>query len=123
MPEQTLIFEDEYDRDAGFFPEALRFHLPGPDSPVELNHEEPEYLHRQLVTWCLCQRYRYYVLDSPVVSDADYDYIEDKIKELEDEYSLNNKYSPTKKIGSTRREDYPPTIRYWFKGIKRCQKN
>ncbi|MFP4167483.1 MAG: NAD-dependent DNA ligase LigA [Desulfonatronovibrionaceae bacterium] len=45
--------------------------------------------------------YRYYVLDDPVISDAEYDALFSELKELEERHpELDDPSSPTKKIGS-----------------------
>lgn len=116
----TLV--DEY----GEFsrPETLDFHIPYdpaidddlPEGPVVLNYDDDVTLHRQLLCWCLVQRFRYYVLSEPVATDGDYDAIEKYLIELEQTaaYLQGNKYSPSRMIGSCRRQDYPRSIRTWF---------
>src|SRR4030065_1467360 len=44
--------------------------------------------------------YRYYVLDSPVISDEEYDRLYFKLKKLEDDYGFILPDSPTKRIGA-----------------------
>ncbi|MBI4690315.1 MAG: NAD-dependent DNA ligase LigA [Nitrospirae bacterium] len=44
--------------------------------------------------------YRYYVLDSPVISDAEYDRLYRRLKELEDDYDYVRPDSPTQRIGA-----------------------
>ncbi len=44
--------------------------------------------------------YRYYVLDSPVISDEEYDRLYLKLKKLEDDYGFILPDSPTKRIGA-----------------------
>jgi len=47
-------------------------------------------------------QYRYYVLDEPTVSDADYDLAMRRLQELEDEYpELRTPSSPTQRVGGT----------------------
>jgi len=43
--------------------------------------------------------YRYYVLDAPVISDADYDRLYRRLKELEDTYHYFLPDSPTQRVG------------------------
>ena len=43
--------------------------------------------------------YHYYTLDSPLVSDGEYDKLYDKLKELEEETGYNPENSPTEKVG------------------------
>lgn len=98
--DESTYWEDEDDVEES---ETLDFFLPGDPDATVLQLCEPDLLHRQLVCWCLIQRYRYYVLDSPVAPDELYDKIEKQVKDLEDEYGLINSHSPTKKPGSSRR--------------------
>jgi DNA ligase (NAD+) len=62
----------------------------------------------------LCQEidehnYRYHVLDSPVVSDAEYDKLMVELRGLEDRYpSLRTPNSPTQKIGAKISTDFTP---------------
>jgi DNA ligase (NAD+) len=44
--------------------------------------------------------YRYYVLDSPVISDEDYDHLYFKLKELEKRYHFILPDSPTQRVGA-----------------------
>lgn len=44
--------------------------------------------------------YRYYVLDSPVISDEEYDRLFRRLKELEEEYGYVLPHSPTQRIGA-----------------------
>src|SRR5690606_3638094 len=96
------------------YPEALDFHIPEYPDPVPLRDDDV-LRHRQLVSWCLIQRYRYYVLSDPKVTDREYDAIEQHIKDMESEAAyLKNKYSPTKTVGSCHRSHYPYSIRSLF---------
>ncbi len=46
--------------------------------------------------------YRYYVLDDPTASDADYDAMMRRLQELEDEFpELRTPSSPTQRVGGT----------------------
>jgi DNA ligase (NAD+) len=58
--------------------------------------EEIEKLVRELNYHC----YRYYVLDSPVISDEEYDRLYFKLKELEERYHYILPDSPTQRIGA-----------------------
>ena len=54
-------------------------------------------LHRQLHE----HNYRYYVLDDPLISDAEYDLLLRELQEIEDEFpSLGTPDSPTRRIGA-----------------------
>ncbi len=44
--------------------------------------------------------YRYYVLDSPVISDAEYDRLFRRLKDLEEKYSFVLPDSPTQRVGA-----------------------
>ncbi|MDA8238796.1 MAG: NAD-dependent DNA ligase LigA [Nitrospiraceae bacterium] len=44
--------------------------------------------------------YRYYVLDSPVISDAEYDKLYRKLKDLEEQYGYVLPDSPTQRVGA-----------------------
>jgi hypothetical protein len=80
-----------------------------------LHHDSDVKLYRQLVCWCIVQRYRYYVLNEPEAHDALYDFIEAEIKRMESQCDyLHNRYSPSRCVGSTRREDYPAFVRWMF---------
>src|SRR3954470_6920509 len=51
--------------------------------------------------------YRYYVLDSPTISDAEYDRLMREIRELEDAYpDLVTPDSPTQKVGAPITPDF-----------------
>ena len=43
--------------------------------------------------------YHYYTLDTPLVSDGEYDQLYDRLKELEEETGFSPENSPTKKVG------------------------
>lgn len=52
--------------------------------------------------------YRYYVLDSPVISDAEYDALLDELREIERTYpELVTPDSPTQRVGAPPREELP----------------
>ena len=63
--------------------------------PENIKHEI-ERLVKELNYHC----YRYYVLDSPVTSDEEYDRLYFKLKKLEDDYGFILPDSPTKRIGA-----------------------
>src|SRR3990170_6861367 len=44
--------------------------------------------------------YRYYVLDSPVISDEEYDRLYKHLKELEEQYGYVLPDSPTQRVGA-----------------------
>ncbi len=44
--------------------------------------------------------YRYHVLDAPVISDAEYDRMFRRLKELEEKYQYNLPDSPTRRVGA-----------------------
>ena len=54
--------------------------------------------------------HRYYVLDDPVISDADYDRLLRALRELEEQYpELITPDSPTQRVGATPAEGFPKT--------------
>ena len=61
-------------------------------------------LHAQLVQELKAHEYRYYVLDDPVVTDADFDVLMRKLRALEVEHpELVTGDSPTQRVRSSRR--------------------
>ena len=63
--------------------------------PENIKHEM-ERLVKDLNYHCYC----YYVLDSPVISDEEYDRLYFKLKDLEEKYRYILPDSPTKRIGA-----------------------
>ncbi len=63
--------------------------------PVEIKNEI-ERLVKELNYHC----YRYYVLDSPVISDEEYDRLYLRLKELEEKYNYVLPDSPTQRVGA-----------------------
>ncbi len=60
---------------------------------------------RELINY---HNYRYHVLDSPVITDAEYDRLVDELKRLEAEYpELVTPDSPTQRVGGQPRSDLP----------------
>ncbi len=55
---------------------------------------------KRLVDEINYHNYRYYVLDSPVISDEDYDRLLKRLKELEERYNYILPDSPTQRIGA-----------------------
>jgi DNA ligase (NAD+) len=65
--------------------------------PAEVRDE-----HQQLSEQVEEARWRYYVLDAPTMSDADFDAAMRRLEELEDEFAeLRTPDSPTQKVGGT----------------------
>lgn len=93
------------------YPDELNFNLPGTDHASKLAWEDDRKLFRQLVCWCMIQRYRYFVLQDPKVSDLEYDEVEKFTLDmrLESDY-IKRMYCPLEKPGSSRKEDYPGFI-------------
>lgn len=53
--------------------------------------------------------YRYYVLDAPVISDAEYDRLFDELKRLEERHpELRTPDSPTQRVGGAPRAEFKP---------------
>jgi DNA ligase (NAD+) len=79
----------------------------GQDVPMSTSHAEPTPApaeardeHRQLAEEIEEARWRYYVLDSPTLSDADFDRRMRRLEELEEEFpELRTPDSPTQKVG------------------------
>jgi len=97
-------------------PDTINLHDPL-NVVMLLDYENITLLHRRLVCWCLVQRYRYYVLSQPLVSDGEYDAVEKYLTLLEsesDQLRQANPFSPVIKVGSNRMDDYPNSIRCWF---------
>jgi hypothetical protein len=102
-----------------YLPSRINFNIPGrDDEEVELIFDEDVLLYRQLVCWCLIQRYWYYVIGCPKVKDYIYDKVEEMVKEMEKADYLNNPYSPTRKPGSSNQKDYPVWIVHLFWNIQ-----
>ncbi len=51
--------------------------------------------------------YRYYVLDSPVISDEQYDRLYQRLKELEEQYGYVLPHSPTQRVGAPPVDKFP----------------
>lgn len=65
---------------------------------------------------CLVHRYLYYVLDSPIISDYEYDILEEAAKKKVGDYHLLN--SP----GSSLRSSYPDYIINLIEQIERVDR-
>lgn len=105
------------------YPDEIEFHLPPNDAPVALKWGDDVALFRQLVCWCIIQRYRYYVLSDPAVSDTEYDEVEKFVLDMREEAEyLKRMYCPLAWIGSSRPEDYPSFVRCAF-GNPSCPGN
>ncbi len=66
-------------------------------------HKIPEHIMREmerLADELNYHCYRYYVLDSPEISDAEYDRLYFHLKKLEDQYHYVLSYSPTQRVGA-----------------------
>lgn len=69
--------------------------------------QEARHRHRELCELIDDHRYRYYVLDEPVVADADYDQLEKEIREIESAFpELITADSPTQKVGGDIKTDF-----------------
>ncbi len=77
---------------------------PGPDPEPAVRHR-----HAELAAGITENNYRYYVLDSPLVSDAEYDTMMRELRALEEQYpQLRTPDSPTQKVGSVISTDFAP---------------
>src|SRR5690606_33452352 len=75
-----------------------------PPAPPEAREE-----HRQLVEDVEEARWRYYVLDSPTLSDADFDQRMRRLEELEEAHpDLRTPDSPTQKVGGAVSTEFTP---------------
>ena len=76
-----------------------------PDQPAAQQAEPPPEVrerHRELAEEINDHQYRYYVLDQPTVSDADYDRLMRELEALEEQYpALRTPDSPTQRVGGT----------------------
>jgi DNA ligase (NAD+) len=71
----------------------------GQPAPPEAS-EQARHRHADLVTQITEHNHRYYVLDAPVISDAQYDALMAEIRELEDAHpDLRTPDSPTQRVG------------------------
>ena len=76
--------------------------------PVEPPAEARE-RHAELAKDVEHHRYRYYVLDAPTISDAQFDALMRELEELEQRYpSLRTPDSPTQKVGGTYSTEFSP---------------
>ena len=67
---------------------------------------DPAARHRELTRALQAHAYRYYVLDDPTVSDAEYDKLYRQLVELEAEHpALVHPGSPTQRVGDQPRAD------------------
>jgi DNA ligase (NAD+) len=65
--------------------------------------------HAELADQVTEHNYRYHVLDSPLVSDAEYDRLMRELRELEEQYpDLRTPESPTQKVGGAISTDFTP---------------
>lgn len=75
---------------------------------LESARQRVEELHKELES----HNYRYYVLDDPAISDAQYDKMMRELEKLEEQFpSLVTPYSPTQRIGGRPREGFT-TVRH-----------
>jgi len=75
---------------------------PGPDLPPELREE-----HQRLSDEITDARWRYYVLDDPTLSDADFDQRMRRLEELEEAHpGLRTPDSPTQQVGGAVSTDF-----------------
>ena len=65
--------------------------------------------HKELCDLIEEYRYSYYVLDAPVISDADYDMLERELISIENEFpELRTRDSPTQKVGGEYTTTFSP---------------
>ena len=69
-------------------------------APVAQADEQAKHRHADLAEQVAEHNHRYHVLDSPVISDAEYDALVRELRQLEDEYpELRTPDSPTQQVG------------------------
>ena len=69
-------------------------------APVAQADEQSKHRHADLAEQVAEHNHRYHVLDSPVISDAEYDALVRELRQLEDEYpELRTPDSPTQQVG------------------------
>src|ERR1700761_558729 len=79
------------------------------EQTVEVAEPDPESRHRhaELSETLTEQIYRYHVLDSPLISDAEYDQLMRELRELEDRFpSLRPPDSPSQRVGGAISTDF-----------------
>ncbi|HEY1616836.1 MAG TPA: NAD-dependent DNA ligase LigA, partial [Streptosporangiaceae bacterium] len=81
----------------------------GPAEPAEPAEASPEARHRhaELAEQLTEHIYRYHVLDSPLVSDAEYDQLMRDLRELEEQFpDLRTPDSPSQRVGGPISTDF-----------------
>ena len=74
-----------------------------------MTQQDPRHRHAQLSEELLEHQYRYHVLDSPLVSDAEYDVMMRELVALEEEFpELRTPDSASQKVGGTISTDFTP---------------
>jgi DNA ligase (NAD+) len=74
-----------------------------------LTQQDPRQRHAELAAELLEHQYRYHVLDSPLVSDAEYDAMMRELVGIEDQIpELRTPDSPSQKVGGTISTDFAP---------------
>jgi DNA ligase (NAD+) len=80
-----------------------------PAAAVESPDATARHRHAELAAELTEHNYRYYVLDSPLVSDAEYDELMRELRVLEDRYpELRTPDSPTQHVGGAISTDFAP---------------
>ena len=80
------------------------------DMAPKLSFTKAQQRHKELCDIIEDHRYRYYVLSSPAVSDAEYDVLEQELKTIEEAFpELITPGSPTQTIGGEYTTDFAPT--------------
>ena len=80
------------------------------DMAPKLSFTKAQQRHKELCDIIEDHRYRYYVLSSPAVSDAEYDVLEQELKTIEEAFpELITPESPTQTIGGEYTTDFAPT--------------
>lgn len=91
---------------------------PEPDEPPKQPWGSPEEVYRRYCFLVLAHRYLYYVESKAVLQDHQYDLMERYLIHLEKTTGVSHYQSPTKTVGSSRKEDYPNVVVEWAKRIR-----
>src|ERR1022692_4214421 len=95
------------DREGTAMTEPAAADVPAADVPAA--DPAARHRHAELAEELTEHNYRYHVLDSPLVSDAEYDTMMRELRELEERYpDLRTPESPTQKVGGAISTDFTP---------------
>lgn len=109
---------------------TLDFHYPTTLTDFEvqkvpLTEHDIVGMYRQCICWCLLQRFWYYVIADPKVTDYEYDCVEELVKKLEvirPSLLGTNPYSPSICVGADNWRGYPASIHRMFENNSEFRK-